>query len=80
MITASEIYGENAVGVLLTGMGQDGAFGMKMIRKRGGQTIAQDEATSIVYGMPKAAKDLDAVDKILPIDQIPAEIVRMVTA
>lgn len=80
MITASEIYGENAVGVLLTGMGQDGAFGMKMIRKRGGQTIAQDESTSIVYGMPKAAKDLDAVDKILPLDQIPAEIVRMVTA
>ncbi|NDB51040.1 MAG: chemotaxis response regulator protein-glutamate methylesterase [Nitrosopumilaceae archaeon] len=80
MITASEIYGENAVGVLLTGMGQDGAFGMKMIRKRGGQTIAQDEATSIVYGMPKAAKDLDAVDKILPLDKIPAEIVRMVTA
>lgn len=80
MITASEVYGENAVGVLLTGMGQDGAFGMKMIRKRGGQTIAQDEATSIVFGMPKAAQDLDAVDKMLPLEDIPAEIVRMVTA
>ncbi len=80
MITASEIYGENAIGVLLTGMGQDGAFGMKMIRKRGGQTIAQDESTSIVFGMPKAAKDLDAVDKLLPLDQIPSEIVRMVYA
>ncbi|MGQ0605372.1 MAG: chemotaxis-specific protein-glutamate methyltransferase CheB [Candidatus Nitrosotenuis sp.] len=80
MITASEIYGENAIGVLLTGMGQDGAFGMKMIRKRGGQTIAQDESTSIVFGMPKAAKDLDAVDKMLPLDEIPSEIVRMVNA
>ena len=80
MITASEVYGENAIGVLLTGMGQDGAFGMKMIKKRGGHTIAQDESTSVVFGMPKAARDLDAVDKMLPLDQIPSEIVKVVNA
>ncbi|MBI1829084.1 MAG: chemotaxis response regulator protein-glutamate methylesterase [Thaumarchaeota archaeon] len=80
MITASEVYGANTVGVLLTGMGQDGAFGMKMIKKRGGYTMAQDESSSIVFGMAKAANELDAVDKMLPVDQIPEEIVRAVNA
>ena len=56
--------------VLLTGMGEDGAVGLKAIHDRGGLTIAQDEATSVVYGMPKAAALLGAVDHILPLDQI----------
>jgi two-component system chemotaxis response regulator CheB len=66
MVTASEVYGPNTVGVILTGMGQDGAFGMKMIKRRGGKTIAQDSSTSIVYGMPKAAVELGAVDESAP--------------
>jgi two-component system, chemotaxis family, protein-glutamate methylesterase/glutaminase len=66
MVTASEVFGPTTIGVLLTGMGQDGAFGMKMIKRRGGMTIAQDQSTSIVYGMPRAAVELGAVDESVP--------------
>lgn len=70
MVSASEVYGPNTIGVLLSGMGHDGAFGMKMIKKRGGITMAQDEKTSVVFGMAKAACDLNAVDKLVPIDNL----------
>jgi two-component system, chemotaxis family, response regulator WspF len=63
-----------AVGVLLTGMGRDGAQGLQAMRARGHHTIAQDEATSAVYGMPKAAAALNAAVDILPIDRIAARI------
>jgi two-component system response regulator WspF len=59
-----------AVGVLLTGMGRDGARGLKTLRDRGHYTIAQDQATSTVYGMPKAAASLGAAVDILPIERI----------
>lgn len=78
MITASEVYRDNAVGVLLSGMGQDGAFGMKMIKKRGGSTIAQDESSSVIFGMAKAAQKLDVVDRFVPAENIANEIVRIV--
>ena len=78
MITASEVYGNNTVGILLSGMGRDGAFGMKMIKKRGGITVAQNEFSSVVYGMAKAANDLSAVDKLVPIEKIAQEIVMAV--
>ena len=58
------------VGVLLTGMGKDGAVGLKAMRERGWMTLAQDQCTSAVYGMPKAAKELDAARKILPLEEI----------
>ena len=67
-------YKDSIVGVLLTGMGKDGAKGMKLIKEFGGQTIAQDEETSVVYGMPKAAVDMEAVDKVSPIYKIAEEI------
>lgn len=67
---------EQAVGVLLTGMGADGARGMLAMRQAGAYTIAQDEASSIVYGMPKVAAELNAADAILALDKIPAAIVR----
>lgn len=70
MVSASEVYGASIVGVILTGMGHDGAFGMKTIKKRGGHTIVQDEKTCVIYGMPKAVVDLNAADHILPIDKI----------
>ncbi|MDF3887726.1 chemotaxis-specific protein-glutamate methyltransferase CheB [Cupriavidus basilensis] len=66
----------DAVGVLLTGMGRDGALGLKAMRERGCLTIAQDQATSAVYGMPKAAAALGAASEILPLPQIAARIVR----
>ena len=59
-----------AVGVLLTGMGRDGARGLKALREAGHLTIAQDRASCAVYGMPKAAAELDAASEVLPLDQI----------
>jgi two-component system response regulator WspF len=58
------------IGVLLTGMGRDGAAGLMALRKSGALTIAQDEASSVVYGMPKAAADMDAAAEILPLTSI----------
>lgn len=68
--SAAQNIGMNCFAVILTGMGKDGAEGIKFIHDEGGYTIAQDESTSIVFGMPKAAIELDAIDDILPIDRI----------
>ncbi|MFF7397654.1 chemotaxis response regulator protein-glutamate methylesterase [Achromobacter sp. NPDC008082] len=65
-----------AVGVLLTGMGQDGARGLKALRERGCLTIAQDQATSAVYGMPKAAAAIQAAVEIRPLDQIAPRLIQ----
>jgi two-component system chemotaxis response regulator CheB len=75
MISAAEFFGSNTIGVTLTGMGHDGAFGMKTIKRRGGKTIAQDEQSSVVFGMAKAACELNAVDVLLPPEKIAAMIV-----
>jgi chemotaxis response regulator CheB len=64
--------------VLLTGMGKDGAVGLKRLRAAGALTIAQDRATSIVYGMPKAAAEIDAAKYILPLESIAAQLIRFV--
>lgn len=56
--------------MILTGMGRDGAAGLAALRKAGATTIAQDEATSLVYGMPRAAWELGAVERLLPLNQI----------
>jgi two-component system chemotaxis response regulator CheB len=71
-------YSNRAVGVLLTGMGADGANGLKTMRDRGAATIAQDEATSTVFGMPKAAIDIGAAGKVLAVNDIGAELERLV--
>lgn len=68
--TAVGVYGHKTLGVILTGMGKDGAQGCIEIKKAGGYVIAQDEATSVVYGMPKFAAEAGAVDEILGIDAI----------
>jgi two-component system response regulator WspF len=68
-----------AVGVLLTGMGRDGAVGLKAMRERGWTTIAQDQTTSAVYGMPKAAMELGAAGTILPLDDIGPALAQWVT-
>jgi two-component system chemotaxis response regulator CheB len=65
MQTTASVFGSYTTGVLLTGMGRDGAIGMQSIRQAGGYTIAQNEATCSIYGMPRAAVDLDVVDDIL---------------
>ena len=73
--SAVKTAGSHALAVVLTGMGRDGALGLKQLREAGARTLAQDEATSVVYGMPKEAARLDAVDKVLPLTAIAPEIV-----
>jgi two-component system chemotaxis response regulator CheB len=68
--SVAEYVGPNAVGVILTGMGADGSKGLKLMRERGALTLAQDEKTSVVWGMPGASVAIDAVDRVLPIDEI----------
>lgn len=77
-LSAAEEFGENNLAVVLTGMGKDGAEGIKAIKLRGGLTIAQDEATSTIFGMPKAAIETGCVDYIMPDYQIAEEIVKIV--
>jgi two-component system chemotaxis response regulator CheB len=78
--SVADNYGSTAVGVLLTGMGRDGALGLKRIRDLGGLTIGQDEETSAVYGMPAAAMSADAVDVQLPLPEICEAVYRLLGA
>jgi two-component system chemotaxis response regulator CheB len=73
-LSVAERAGATAVGVLLTGIGDDGARGLLAIRRRGGWTLAQDEASCAVFGMPQAAQRIGAVTDLLPITQLAAAI------
>ena len=73
--SAAQVAGPNAVGILLTGMGDDGARGLLEMKTAGARTIAQNEETCIVFGMPKEAIQRGAADKVLPLDRIASEIV-----
>ncbi len=75
--SAAKVYGGGLLGVVLTGMGSDGLKGCQTIRARGGHVIAQDEATSVVWGMPGVVINAGLADAVLPLDKIPAEIVRV---
>jgi two-component system chemotaxis response regulator CheB len=70
--------GANAVGVILTGMGGDGARGMLKMKEAGAKTIAQDEASCVVFGMPKEAIKMGAAERILPLEQISQEVTRLI--
>ncbi|MBP2642441.1 MAG: response regulator receiver modulated CheB methylesterase [Firmicutes bacterium] len=74
--TVANVYGARATGVILTGMGQDGAKGIQQIKQRGGYTIAEDKSTTVVFGMPKAAIELGVIDKVVPLPDIASEIIR----
>ncbi|HZQ96140.1 MAG TPA: chemotaxis response regulator protein-glutamate methylesterase [Candidatus Sulfotelmatobacter sp.] len=74
MESVANVYGSRALGVIMTGMGSDGAQGMKAIYHEGGLTIGQDEATCTVYGMPRACAELGVLARIVPLHQIPEEI------
>jgi len=76
--STAKYAGANAIGVILTGMGSDGADGLLEMKQMGAGTIAQDEKTCVIFGMPKEAIKLDAVDKVVPLEQIADEIIRMV--
>jgi two-component system chemotaxis response regulator CheB len=72
--TVAATYGRRAIGVILTGMGDDGARGLLALRTAGGRTLAQDEASCVVYGMPRAAVELGAVERIAPLAELAHEI------
>lgn len=73
--SVAQVAGPNAVGILLTGMGDDGARGLLEIRKAGGLTIAQDEATSVVFGMPREAIRMGGASRILPLHRISSAVI-----
>ncbi len=75
--SVAEQAGARSAAVLLTGMGRDGAAGMLAIRRRGGHTVAQDEATSVVFGMPQMARRLGAAEAVAPLSAIPATLARL---
>jgi two-component system, chemotaxis family, response regulator WspF len=77
--SVSRLWRGDAVGVLLTGMGTDGALGLKALRERGDHTIAQDQKSCVVYGMPKAAAALNAAVDILPVSRIAPRLVEVVS-
>ena len=68
--SAARYAGKNAIGIIMTGMGDDGAKGMKEMKEAGAQTIAQDEQSCVVFGMPQEAIKLGGVDQVLPLEAI----------
>ncbi|MBC8061487.1 MAG: chemotaxis response regulator protein-glutamate methylesterase [Clostridiaceae bacterium] len=79
-ISASKVYENHLLSVVLTGMGKDGAGGTVQVKDNGGITISQDESTSTIYGMPKATFETGKVDLVCPIDEVPVQIVRILTS
>jgi two-component system, chemotaxis family, protein-glutamate methylesterase/glutaminase len=69
--------GSNSLGVIMTGMGSDGTLGCRLLKRKGATILTQDEASCVVYGMPKAPADEGLSDVIAPLDKIAAEITRL---
>jgi len=80
MKSVARAYGKDAIGVIMTGMGHDGVEGIKAIKAAGGMTIAQDENSSVVFGMNKVAIETGCVDKVVPLERIAEEIIKGVTS
>jgi two-component system chemotaxis response regulator CheB len=76
--SVAKTYGKGCVAAILTGMGRDGAVGMKAVRQSQGMTIAQNEKSCVVFGMPNAAIEMKAIDKVLPLEKIAEEIALVV--
>jgi len=73
----AQVYGSNAVGVIMTGMGSDGVLGLKLMKRRGARIIAQDRQTCTVWGMPRMAVEAGVVDNVLPLHEIAPELIRL---
>jgi len=78
MASVAQVFGARALGVILTGIGDDGRNGLKAIRDRGGKTLAQDEASSIVYDAPKAAIEFGVIDEVVPLWNIPDRLIDLI--
>lgn len=72
--SAATYAGKNAIGIILTGMGKDGAAGMLEMRKAGAYNFAQDEASCVVFGMPKAAIEIGATDEVVPLKNMASRV------
>lgn len=77
MISCAQVYGSLAVGIILTGMGQDGVEGIKAIKKAGGLTLAQDKDSCIIFGMPKLAIESGYIDKVVALENLPLEVMSL---
>ena len=78
--SVAQYAGANAIGVILTGMGADGARGLLKMKEAGARTLAQDEASCVVFGMPKEAIKLGAADQVAPLGEISQRVVRLLNA
>jgi two-component system chemotaxis response regulator CheB len=78
--SVDQYAGANAVGVILTGMGADGAQGLLKMNQAGAKTLAQDEASCVVFGMPKEAIKLGAADQVVPLLEMSQRIIRSINA
>ena len=78
MESVARVSGADAIGVVLTGMGRDGAKGLLAMRKAGSFNIAQDEESCVVFGMPKEAIEQGAIDRVLPLDEIADGIINQI--
>jgi len=76
--SAAQAFGASLVALILTGMGEDGVEGLRAVREAGGRVIAQDEKSSVVWGMPGAAVAAGLADLVLPLDAIPARLLKLV--
>ena len=74
MKSAAQVFGRRAVGLLMTGMGKDGAEGLAAIKAAGGKTLAQDKDSSVIWGMPRAAVELGVVDEVVGLEEIAARL------
>lgn len=79
MESAAEIYGDKVMGIILTGMGRDGVIGMTRIKERKGLTIVESKESAVVYGMANESLSAGVVEKVLPLEEIPSEIIRHVS-
>jgi len=74
MLSVAEVFRSLAMGIIMTGMGADGALGMQAIHREGGLTVGQDEATCAVYGMPRACAEMGILQRVVPLNEIPKQI------
>lgn len=77
--SVAKLYGNRAVGVILTGMGHDGSKGIADIKRQQGYTIAEDQSTAVVFGMPKSAIALGVIDKVVPLHHVAEQIIKVIT-
>lgn len=78
MNSAAEVFGSKCIGVLLTGMGQDGVEGVRSIKRVGGETLAEDESTCVVFGMSRVAIEQEVIDRVIPLHHMGIEIMKLI--